>query len=389
MVDFDRLRGSFATKQDPERVYRMWRVIEAAHRAKASSWRIPLRIIAVSGIATVVAVFALILWSRPVAGPLRLQQGEILPSTIAATQTTLSRFSDGSFLRAEAGSELNLIENTSESVRFELKKGELRFDIIPGGSRMWRIDCGKVVIAVLGTVFVVKKEIAFVNVVVERGAVVLSGDAIKNGEKRLSAGESIRVEIEAEIEADTNPIEHTPPPSPPEVPQTPIDKNHRAARTNWRLHAEVGDYDEAFERLGSAGVTAIAKSSRDIDELFKLADVARLSGHPLSAVEPLEKIIKKFEQNPQAGLAAYTLGRLFLERLSSPERAVAAFDKALALGIPDALQEAALVKKIKALFLLNPIKARTFATEYLVDYPDGNYHGQVESWLDDPSQSVR
>lgn len=389
MVDFDRLRRSFATKQNPERVYRMWRVVEAAHHEKASSWRIPLRIIAVSGIASVVVVLALILESQPIAGPLRSQQGEILPSTIATTQTTLSRFSDGSFLRAEAGSEINLIENTSESVRFELKKGELRFDIIPGGSRIWRIDCGKVVITVLGTVFVVKKEIAFVNVVVERGAVVLSGDAIKNGEKKLSAGESIRVAVETAIEADTNPIEATPPPSPPEVPPTPVDRNHRAARTSWRLHAEVGDYDEAFERLGSAGVTAIAKSSRDVDELFKLADVARLSGHPLSAVEPLEKIVEKFDRNPQAGLAAYTLGRLFLERLSSPEKAVAAFDKALTLGIPAALREASLVKKIKALFLLDPIKARTFATEYLVDYPDGNYHDQVESWLDEPSQSVR
>lgn len=386
MVDLDRLRKSIAAKQDPQRVHRMWRVIEASQYATTFSSRIRLPLLAGSGIVVSVVVLALLFWPKTMPGPLRMQQGEILPSAIVATQTTLSRFSDGSFLRAEAGSEVKLVENTSKSVRFELQKGALRFDIVPGGPRVWRVDCGKVAVTVLGTAFVVKKESAFISVEVERGAVLLTGDAVTVGEKKLSAGESIRIEIEADIEKEIKEIEATPPSSPLGAPQTRIDRNRNAPRASWRLHAEVGDYDEAFERLGSSGVTAIAKSSKDVNELFKLADVARLSGHPLSAVEPLEKIIEKFDQNPQAGLAAYTLGKLFLERLSSPDKAVAAFDKALALGIPAALREAALVKKIKALFLLDQTKAKTRAAEYLIIYPNGNYRAQVESWLNNPGR---
>ena len=77
-----------------------------------------------------------------------------------------------------------------------------------------------------------------------------------------------------------------------------------------------------------------------IADLFALADVARLSGHPAEAVAPLQRIVDGFAADRQAPLAAFALGRLQLDDLDQPRAAAASFSRALELGAPQSLRDA-------------------------------------------------
>ena len=112
----------------------------------------------------------------------------------------------------------------------------------------------------------------------------------------------------------------------------------RGAGTGWRELARNGRHREAFATLGAQGIRREAKRL-GIADLFALADVARLSGHPADAVGPLQRIIDGFPSDPQAPLAAFALGRLELDDLGRPQAAAAAFSRALEMGAPDSLRD--------------------------------------------------
>ena len=154
-------------------------------------------------------LFAIMLLSDPGPGPLEMQGGGPPPSVIAATdRPTALRFSDGSCVRAAVGAYLFIEENSEESMKFALKKGRAKFDITPGGPRVWRVDCGQVTVTVLGTAFSVEKTAKVVSVNVERGVVLVTGDGIESGARQLTAGDSIRIDNSAK-----NPAAAVPPPS--------------------------------------------------------------------------------------------------------------------------------------------------------------------------------
>jgi transmembrane sensor len=85
-------------------------------------------------------------------------------------------------------------------------------------------------------------------------------------------------------------------------------------------------------------VASVARSA-SVEDLLALADVARLSGHPRDAIEPLERVVTEHAEDPRASLAALTLGRVELHSLGEPALAARAFEKAIALNIPGGLAE--------------------------------------------------
>ncbi len=127
----------------------------------------------------------------------------------------------------------------------------------------------------------------------------------------------------------------------------------------------------------------MTKKTSSVDELFKLADVARLSGHPSDAVAPLTAVIDDFPTDPRAGLAAYTLAKLYLEPLASPQKAFRTFDRAMQLGLPAVLLEASYFKKAEALFQISRPLGEWATGEYLKRYPTGRYRKQLESLVND------
>ena len=78
------------------------------------------------------------------------------------------------------------------------------------------------------------------------------------------------------------------------------------AEPTWHALADKGSYAEAYDTLGSMGIKAQV-SRANLEQLLALADVARLSGHPGDAVQPLRRIVAEYASDPRAALAASPL----------------------------------------------------------------------------------
>jgi transmembrane sensor len=267
---------------------------------------------------------------------------------------------DGS--RIELGREARLepLDNTDRSVVVLLAAGRAVFDIRPGGPRRWSIEAGLATVEVVGTRFAVSRSPSRLVVEVERGLVLVRGERVPDRVQRLAAG--ARLEIDA-APAQPASASSAPPSSPAVEPVHVEPVAPRPAASQWSVLAERGDYDQAYETLGQDGV-ALRTRAADGEELLKLADVARFSGHPRGAVAPLERFLSEHRSDPRAPLAAFTLGRVHLDALNEPAAAARHFETAISLGMPQALLEDAYLRLIDA-------RARA-----------GDRHGAHEAWAE-------
>jgi transmembrane sensor len=137
---------------------------------------------------------------------------------------------------------------------------------------------------------------------------------------------------------------------------------------SWRSLSQSGQYDAAFKSLSSVPQTVV----NDPAALMDAADAARLSGHPNDAVKYLKRVLNEHAQSPVAPLAAFTLGRVYLDRLGQPDRAAETFELARKLAPTGSLAQDALAREVEALSKGgNAQKAYLRAQEYLKTYPEG------------------
>ncbi len=148
----------------------------------------------------------------------------------------------------------------------------------------------------------------------------------------------------------------------------------------WRALAQRGDNARAYAELGPQGI-ASASERASADDLFALADVARLSGHPADAVAPLARIVAEYAADSRAPLAAFTLGRVELDALSQPAPAAGAFERAIALGLPRSLEGDAYARLVEARARAGDAAgARAAASEYERRFPAGERTSEVRKW---------
>jgi transmembrane sensor len=140
----------------------------------------------------------------------------------------------------------------------------------------------------------------------------------------------------------------------------------------WQQVARDGRYTDAFVLLEGTRVQDRAK------DLMFAADVARLAGQHAAATPYLERVLRAHRSDAQAPLAAFTLGRLRLERLRKPHKAAQAFAKARALAPAGPLAEDALAREVEAWARAGATaRARRRAERYLQRYPEGRRAGMV------------
>jgi transmembrane sensor len=258
--------------------------------------------------------------------------------------------SDGSSVELSEGARFEPIESSASSFIAVLERGTASFDIRPGGPRRWQIECGLATVEVVGTRFSCARGVDRLHVGVERGVVLVRGERVANRARRLAAGESLDVVDPTATGAavDSTDVVKSGAPGNADDKATdapePARPEHAAGAgtrlgPSWRELARNGRHREAFATLGPQGIRREAKRL-GIADLFALADVARLSGHPSEAVGPLQRIVDGFATDPQAPLAAFALGRLQLDDLDQPGAAAASFSRALQLGAPQSLREA-------------------------------------------------
>jgi transmembrane sensor len=341
------LKDSLRDPADEAAVSRMWQGIDARFPRRHSR-RSVLAFLAPGVALAGVAGIALVAYVRHDVGPLRLANGGAIVAVDAPPAGAHVALSDGSSIELSAGARFEPIESSASSFIGVLDRGTASFDVQPGGPRRWQIECGLATVEVVGTRFSCAREPDRLHVGVEHGVVLVRGERVPNRARRLAAGESLDV-FDATVAPAT---EESPAPAggaaapalaaPPveAAGETPAGRPHAgAAGPGWRELARNGHHREAFATLGAQGIRREVKRL-GIADLFALADVARLSGHPADAIVPLQRIVDGFAADPQAPLAAFALGRLELDDLGRPGPAAAAFKRALELGPPQSLRDA-------------------------------------------------
>jgi tetratricopeptide (TPR) repeat protein len=267
-----------------------------------------------------------------------------LPPTFARD----ARLSDGSRIVVMPGAVLETIEDSPSRAELWLRRGEATFDL-EHGARRWIVATALGTVEVLGTRFTVNIDDSRLRVSVERGSVLVRSPHLDGGIARL--GPSQVVEI-------TRVAPAPPPDVPRPAPELPAPPARRARAVEDRPRAPPMEPTDPLDA----------------------ADVLRSEGRDAEAAALLEEA-EAVASRDHASLLAFTRARIELERLNRPSRAATAFERALALGLPEALREDARAGQVQALAQAGEREAaRTAAAVYLRDYPRGRWRTEVERW---------
>lgn len=391
----DPLVRLFETHEPEARLLRVWRGIEARRRKREVSR--PLQAAFVATFMCSLAAFALLLWrDRPsprVESPqrsaaTRKEAGAALTATGSIVEPgSLAReldFGAGARVTVGPGARLDVLERTANIVTLALRRGLTQFDIRPGAARRWQIESGGVVVEVVGTQFSIERAVDTVRVEVQRGRVLVRGAAVPGRIQALDAGNALTVD--AAPEAAQRVVE--PPvqagsalPSGAPARQRPAAASSRNDSQRWREAASERAWNAAWQELGADGVARNSNDLDDVADLFTLADVARLSGHPAAAITPLQRIVELHPNDPRAGVAAFTLGRVWFDALGNPGAAATAFQRALGLKLPQSLAEDAAARLVEALAISgDSVAAKAAAARYRDRYPNGARRAEVDRW---------
>ncbi|MEM7609118.1 MAG: FecR domain-containing protein [Myxococcota bacterium] len=291
-------------------------------------------------------------------------------SNVVAEAATLT-LRDGSTVRPAASASIQVLEDVEGRSELELSAGSAVFDVVPDPDRVFRVAAGPVSVEVLGTSFTVAREGEQSSVEVRRGRVRVRWEG---GEAVLARGESGRfppaepvvgpesAEESVEVERPVRSTRRRAAAEPEAAPEP--------APTPWETLARDGRYGDAYEALEQEGGAARVRGSAQ--ELMLAADVARLSGHPRRALEPLQRTLREYARDPRAPLAAFTLGRVYLEELGQPREAASTFARARRLSPGGSLAEDALAREVEAWDRAGEAgRAREVALEYLRLFPSG------------------
>jgi transmembrane sensor len=122
-----------------------------------------------------------------------------------------------------------------------------------------------------------------------------------------------------------------------------------------------------------------------VETLLAAADAARVQGRFTEAANLLERVLVEHGNDSHAALTEFSLGRLYLESLSSAPQAASHFSRAIARRLPTGLDEDARARLVEALSRSgNVAAARDAATTYRALYPNGRRSRDIDRWISAP-----
>jgi transmembrane sensor len=375
------LRDALREPHDEARARANW---EAIARRRRPTPAVPIARgawIGALGLVAVAAAAWLALTMRT-PGPLTLPSGAPMAGMIAGEGAALD---DGSRVTLDTGSRLEVLENAGDHVRFWLHEGTARFDVTPGGPRRWSIETGTVTVEVLGTSFSVARGEHEVRVEVTRGTVLVRGPTAPEGMQRLHAGDAITLSIDGATVAAAAPAPEATATVTPSAPISDVSiaaATPRAAPREASVHAATSEAEHAVEP-GIDPEVAADDASGDAPEGPRMRDVdaLRAAGRLDEAIGLLETIAADPTAGRERALAAFTRGRLELDRRRHPTEAAAAFAQAIELGLREPLREDALARRVESLSrAADAAGARAAAEEYARRYPTGRWQAEVARW---------
>ena len=327
---------------------------------------------------------ALLAFTRPAT----FQIGEARPgqlgSVIEATdgRTVPVSFSEGSTLLLHDGGRIRVLSLKRGDTRVLVEDGVVDASIAHrgGAPTRWQFEVGAYHVTVNGTRFrmTFRAGDRSLRVSTDEGSVTVSGGCLEAA-KTVSAGES--------LEASCPPREM---PAPDDVPAAeaplpvtrdlaPTVKAMRAER--WRELLAAGRLLEglrAAERANFDQVCRIATAK----ELLALADAGRFFGPSKRAVAALVAMRARFPGSAAAGTAAFTLGRIVLEKEHDYPQAASWFETYLREQPSGPLMGDAFGRLMEArLRAGDATRARGTAEQYLRRFPGGPYSAEAKGIL--------
>jgi transmembrane sensor len=294
-----------------------------------------------------------------------------LPAPLLPQARGVLRFADGSTAEElDLDSELQIETATSEQVTVRLNRGRGRFTVAHTPERVFRVEVDGLAIEVLGTRFTVSRSASGVKVDVHEGRVLVRW------------GSEARVLDAREQQSFPLPPSGSPAPSvgaPEDLPEAPSRVvNPRKKEPAWLRDARQGQFEKAFKVLGRGSPE---DRPQNLDQLLLASDSARLSGHPAEAVPYLREVMMQHPKDPRAALAAFSLGKVYLNELHQPEDAALAFAQARKLGPQDALAEDALAREVESWNRARlSHRAKATAETYLRLYPHSPRAAEVRAF---------
>jgi len=282
-------------------------------------------------------------------GPLALRTGAPL-SALGGQAPESSDLSDGSQIALEAGSVLEVLENSSRTFVSVLRRGQASFEVQPGGPRRWTIEAGVASVEVVGTGFSVMRRGDDVEVTVRHGVVLVRSELIRDRVQRLTAGQSLLI---------------------------PAPRPASAAAAVSAAAPAAAAPERTFESQAPAPLP--------LQSLLEQADDQRRRGDVRGAEAALRRALAEHGSEPQAALTAFTLGKLLVDAGGRPAEGALAFERCLALSPPSALAEDALFRLADAEAKAGDLaRAAVAARTYGERYPNGRHSRQLQQWRGAP-----
>jgi transmembrane sensor len=295
-------------------------------------------------------------------------------------------FSEGSRLAIHDGARMRVLSLDSSrdglSVRVLLEDGAVDASIAHrrGVKTSWRFEAGPYQVAVTGTKFQMqfRSSQRSLRVSTEEGRVVVTGGCLQ-APSAVSAGQTLEAScpLVETPPADGPPADGAAPDAAPE----PIRKRRPSRSDRWRELLTAGRLQEGLREAEQAGFARVCNQATP-NELFELADAGRFAGRYARAVDALAALRRRFPGTPEAGTAAFTLGRIAFENDNAYARAAGWFDTYLHEQPAGALMGDAFGRLIEAqLQSGNRAGARASAQQYLRRFPGGPYASEARGAL--------
>ena len=286
---------------------------------------------------------------------------------------------DGSQILLEPSTKLQLAAVSGREIRLELEGGAVAASVVHVEDRPFTVVAGPIAVHVVGTKFRVELEPADGSIVVavSEGRVSLSRSDGQPAPSTLGAGETwssavrpVASPSSTTSSADASAVVERE--AARAVVHGPV--LSKKFRERWR----EGRFAAAWAEIPTSELDRIINAAGPQD-VFAIAEVARMTGHPAEAARALDSLRRRFRSDPRAPLAALELGRLRLNELDAPLAAKEAFEDAIALDPNGSFREDADARLVEALEAAGLRSECAEARDrYLATYPRGLYVGAVK-----------
>jgi tetratricopeptide (TPR) repeat protein len=257
------------------------------------------------------------------------------------------KLDDGSEVALAAHTRVKVTENRPSNVALGLEHGRVDCDITPRPGRQFAVFAGGVEVRVTGTRFSVELTTPRrVEVEVTRGSVEVSWPGA-TAPRRLATGERWSVDLDQPVAEGAAP-KASEAPEPPSTPSS-VDAPRPSPAPTPREPAVAG-----------------------ARELFDLGNAARRAGDGAGAARAYELLLEHHPRDARAGLAAFELGRLRMDRLGDIHGAIQALQRAVALAPGAGFREDAMARLVDAYASAGAMeRCRSARSAYLESYPTG------------------